>query len=240
MAELKITPCSYCAHPLSSHITVTEKDGGSKESSIYSTRKPVLGVFESLALTNSSLLPFPPVNSECLEVILPTTSTNNFSLLSIGSFQDSPVLRLAVASLVLKSKSSDVYSPTDTVEAQSSGDDFVTASGPTNRKRMRRKQASPLLSKNQRRSTRLATRKVREEEKKILKQLKGLKGISQYSAMDVLDSDDEMDMAEIDIEQVAANTSGFIKDTEPQENYQMFDLPQVKCSKRSGYPPITG
>lgn len=235
VAELEVTPCSYCAHPLSSHFTVTEKDGGSgKEcSSIYGSSKPALGVFEGLALTNSSLLPFPPVNSECLEVMLPTPSTDNFSLVSIGSFQESPVLRLAVASRALsrtKSRGSDVDmvdSPTDTVEAPSSGDDCVTVSGPANRKRVRRTQSSPLLSKNQRRSTRLATRKVREEEKKILKQLKGLKGISQYSAMDVLNSDDEMDLAEIDIEQVATCTSGFVKETESQGNYQIFDLPQV-------------
>lgn len=238
-AELKVTPCSYCTHPLSSHFTVTERDGGSKECSIYSSRKPALGVFEGLALTNSSLLPFPPVNSECLQVMLPTPSTNNFSLVSIGTFQDSPVLRLAVANRALsmtKSRSSDVDmvdSPADTVEAQSSGDDFVTVSGPMNRKRIRRRQTSPLLSKNQRRSTRLATRKVREEEKNILKQLKGLKGISQHSAVDVLDSEDEMDLAEIDIEQVVASTSSFVKETEPQENYQMFDLPQVYFSNFS-------
>lgn len=225
--ELKEIPCTFCNHPLSSHTVTPGQDGsgGSTNSSAMSTKKPALGVYEGLALTRSSLLAFPPINSDCLELILPANFEDAFMLLTVGKFQDCDMLMMAIANEALNPTShfNMEESPSDTLGKEPCGDDLVAVS----RKRARGKQAS---AASKRRSRRVASKKAKEEQAKVLKQLKGLKGIGRVPVPGMDCGVEEMDLVEyteMDYKQVLQTTDGLIQKIDARDNYHTYFLPQV-------------
>lgn len=226
--ELKEVPCTFCNHPLSSHTITPGQDGSgvASNSSLFPTRKPAHGVYDGLALTNSSSLAFPPINSECLELILPANFEDGFMLLTVGKFLDSDILTLAVAnqSTPNPTRHSNMQSPLESEkETLDAGDSPVGVS----RKRVRGKQGS---AASKRRSRRVASKKAKEEQAKVLKQLKGLKGISAgVSELGVDDGVEEMELehTEVEYKQVLETTLGLIKKIDDRENYHTYCLPQV-------------
>lgn len=215
--ELVEIPCTFCNHPISSHTHTPGQDGCAKSSnSIFmSAMKPALGVYEGLALASSSLLVFPPVNSNCLELILPENFSDVFMLLSLGNFQDSDTLMLSVASQAL-SQFSVEDKPLGTLGMKVSRGDV---------KRLKGKQSN-VASK--RRSRRVASKKVREEQVKVIKQLKGLKGIGGVpGGMDWDLVSEEVDYTELEYRQVLEMTTSFTEKIVVPDNYHTYYLPQV-------------
>lgn len=181
--------------------------------------KPAIGVYEGLTLCCSSLLVFPPVNSNCLELILPANFSDVFMLLSLGNFQDSDMLMLAVASEAL-SQSTVEDKSLGTLGMKVSGGDVTFA-----KKRLKGKQSN-VASK--RRSRRVATKKVREEQVKVLKQLKGLKGIGGGVDGDPVSEEvDQVEYTELEYRQVLEMTTSFTKKIVVPDNYHTYHLPQV-------------
>lgn len=232
-AELKDTPCSFCAHPLSSHATT--KQEGSKDFSnfLLLNMKPALGAYEGLALKQSSSLHFTPVNHNCLELVMPSDMSDDFVLLSVGKCKDSDLLRLAVTCQVVDTQV-DAMDTADccsnVVVAESPNEDTKNVFSSSRKRGRKRHPSSPVVANSQkRRSVRLATKKAREEEKKILEKLKGLKGITNFSEMYLIDSDlDEIeDLSELEYKQVTESTVNFVEQLSNGDNYQTFPLPQV-------------
>lgn len=231
--ELKDTLCTFCMHPLSSHTHTPKQDSIADFSNILYSRKPVLGPYEGLSLADSSSLPFPPVSSDCLEVILPASFMDFFAVVSIGSSQDSDALQLAVVSEATNDH--DMKDPPSDVV--SSGGDDKAVSALACRKRTREKHTAS--KSQQRKSRRLATRKVREEEGRVLKQLKGLKGIGRCPGD--LDGGEEAEenrvqFSEVEFKQVLDSTLSFVKRIGAQDNYRTFCLPQELLDGGIDYP----
>ena len=231
--ELAEIACTFCNHPLSSHThTPAGQDCVAKASdSIFmNAMKPALGAYEGLALTSSSLLMFPPVNSECLELMLPLNFSDVFVLLSVGNFQDSDVLMLAVVSESLdltNQLNAEEDNPPEIMEIELSGRDAVAYS----KRRLKAKQAYAASVK--RRSRRMASKKAREEQVKVLKQLKGLKGIAGSQVPGGVDegvmSDDteQMEFTEVEHRHVLEMATNFTKKIDVRDNYHTYCLPQV-------------
>lgn len=224
--DLREIPCTFCNHPLSSHAVTPGPDGnGMSNSSVVSTEKPALGVYEGLTLTSSALLPFPPINSDCLELILPANFKDAFTLSTVGKFQDSDTLMLAISNQALNptSQLNTEDSPSDTLGKESCGEDVVAVS----RKRVRGKKAS---AASKRRSKRVASKKVTEEQAKVLKQLKGLKGIGRIPEPGMDGGVEEMEQVEyteVEYRQVLETTAGLIQKIDARDSYSMYHLPQV-------------
>lgn len=216
--ELKEMLCTFCNHPLCSHTPMPGQDRESINSSFLSTRKPALGMYEGLALTSSSLLVFPPISSDCLELMVSARFSDAFMLLSVGKFQDSDTLMLAVANQAMNTIGH--------FNEEVSEDDTVTVKS---RKRKRGKQANAASNGQKRRSKRVSSKKSREEQEKVLKQLKHLKGAKIPVGFGDVESEelDEVKYTDTEYKQVLETTVGFMKKIEAQDSYHTYCLPQV-------------
>lgn len=236
-AELKNTPCSFCTHPLSSHST--NKQGDSSETSntlLLHMKKPPLGKYENLTLKKATSLPCSLANHNCLELITPLTMTDSFVLLMVGKSQGSSALRLAILTSPVNA-TEDNSRPVDVEETScpAGGRDSESLetqeTTTSNSKRVRKKHpTNPVVASNRKRSSmRLATKKQREEEKKVFRSLKGLKGIGRCSEMELIESDasDVNHLSDLEQKQVDESTIAFLQCLEATENYESFPLPQV-------------
>lgn len=230
--ELAELPCTFCNHPLSSHTrTPPGQDSAKASNSIFmNAMKPALGIYEGLALAGSSLMIFPPVNSECLELVLPLNFSDFFILLSVGIFKDSDVLMLAVASEPLNLTSHLNTGGWEEDKPLERGE--IEVPGQNVKRRLKAKQAYSASVK--RRSRRVASKKVREEQVKVLKQLKGLKGIASDQIPggindEVLNEETgQVEFTEVEHRQVLEVTTTFMKKIDVQDNYHTYCLPQVR------------
>lgn len=218
--DLKDVPCTFCTHPLSCHAPPVPDNDSADLSNLFINRRPALGVYEGLVLTHSLLLPFPPINSDCLGILLPANFIeSSFSVLSIGNFLDSDLLGLAVMNQVVTAAANDIESP--------SSNELDTALNSVSRKRLNEEQASSASArKNQRKSKRIAMKKTKKAEKEMLKQLKGFKGVGRQNAF-FEEMEEEVDFTPLECKQVFDSVLSFAKKANVQDNYVTYTLPQV-------------
>jgi hypothetical protein len=95
---------------------------------------------------------------------------------------------------------------------------------------------------NKRRSRRVASKRVREEQVKVLKQLKGLKGVVHVpGGTDGSVMEEEVDLvefAEADYRQVLEMTTSFTKKIDVCNNYRTYYLPQVYAYRPADEPNV--
>ena len=230
-AKLKDTPCSFCTHPLQNHTPANASTPAQEGNETF--RKP-LGAYENLTLRSSSLLPFSPVSSNCWELLAPQSLSDGFLALSVCKSKNADSLSLAVLSHPICQQDATVdekgkeSSPPPPAEEEGRG-------GAT-RKRARRTRSAAasvgVAAKQARRSRRLATKKARDEEKRVLNQLKGLKGVGRWLREVELNDGDTAEKNELtdqEMKEALKGTLGFMKQMDTPEGYQTFALPQVCC-----------
>ena len=92
--------------------------------------------------------------------------------------------------------------------------------------------SSEVAGKRARRSTRLATKKVRLEELQVRRKLKGLKGARRLYEEEESEGEEEErdnDLTEEEMGRVGEAAAGFVSSTEKQDQYVRFPLPRVVC-----------
>ena len=227
-ARIKDIPCMFCVHPLQDHSPVSSQDSSFNQD--YSDVKP-LGVYENLTLRNSSKLSFFPINSNCLELMVPRNIDDHFLLLSISKPEDADTPSLAVLSQPISPGEGEAVSLSEEVEEESLPsleENVVVEEGAGSRKRSKR--THPVADGGTRKSRRLASKRAREEERKVLRQLKGLKGVGRWMReveMRESDAAEEGDLTDQEVKQVMASIVSFMKSMDAPEGYQIFTLPQV-------------
>lgn len=235
--ELSATPCSFCAHPLSSHAPL-EQDGKKEYSNaLFANMRPSLGLYESLALRGSASLPCPPVNQYCLELITPTNLAGSFLLTWIEKPKDSGDARLVVTSHMVDMRDTKVKD-----DVMNGGDDLPSSdvgsstedlrSGALVRKRSRKRcpTSPPPRRSGVRSSVRIATKKLRQEEKRVLRSLKGLKGAGKLQEVDLTGGDAAMEVggaSEGEQRRLVECTGSFMSGLETGDSHQSFPLPKV-------------